>query len=94
MKIFHLRSVPRQLTDDLWQMSVAKCGELLRALEAMQRPNFRHIITNMTFSGLSRSFLIRSVSLGPEKISERHCSKCEMDFQNAQSNQIFALTVS
>jgi hypothetical protein len=33
------------LTDDLQQVSVAKCGELLRTLEAMQRTLFRHIIT-------------------------------------------------
>jgi hypothetical protein len=45
MKNFHLRSVPHQLADDLWQVRIAKCGELLRALEAMQRTHFRHIIT-------------------------------------------------
>jgi hypothetical protein len=42
---FHLRLVPHQLTDDLGQVRVAKCGELLRALEAMQRTLFHHIIT-------------------------------------------------
>jgi hypothetical protein len=46
MENFHLRSVPHQLTDELWQMRVAKSGELLRALEAMQRTHFRHIITS------------------------------------------------
>jgi hypothetical protein len=33
------------LTDDLRQVRVAKCGEILRALEAMQRTHFHHIIT-------------------------------------------------
>jgi hypothetical protein len=46
MKIFHLRWVPHQLTDVLRQVRVAKCGELLRALEAMQRTHFRHVITD------------------------------------------------
>jgi hypothetical protein len=32
------------LTDDLRQVRVAKCGELLRLLEGMQRAHFRHII--------------------------------------------------
>jgi hypothetical protein len=45
MKTFHLRRVPHQLTDDLRQVSVAKGGELLCALEPMQRTLFRHIIT-------------------------------------------------
>jgi hypothetical protein len=45
MKDFHLPWVPYQLTDDLQQVRVAKCGEFLRALEAMQRTRFRHIIT-------------------------------------------------
>jgi hypothetical protein len=40
MKNFHLRWVSHQLTDDLRQMRVAKCSELLRALEAMQRTHF------------------------------------------------------
>jgi hypothetical protein len=35
-KNFHLRWVPHQLTDNLQQARVAKCGELLRALEAVQ----------------------------------------------------------
>jgi hypothetical protein len=37
--------VPHQLTDDLRQMTVVKCSELLRALEDMQRTHFHHIIT-------------------------------------------------
>jgi hypothetical protein len=37
---FHLRWVPHQLTDNLRQMRVAKCGELVRALEAVQRAFF------------------------------------------------------
>jgi hypothetical protein len=41
---FHLCWVPHQLTDDLRQVKVAKCGEPLLALEAMQRSHFRHII--------------------------------------------------
>jgi hypothetical protein len=45
MNHFHLRWVPHQLTDDLRQVRVAKCGELLRALAAIQRIHFRHIIT-------------------------------------------------
>jgi hypothetical protein len=36
MNNFHLRWIPHQLTDNLRQMRVAKCGDLLRALEAMQ----------------------------------------------------------
>jgi hypothetical protein len=36
MKIFHLRSVPHQLTDDIRQVMVAKCGELLRTLDVIQ----------------------------------------------------------
>jgi hypothetical protein len=36
MKNLHLLWVPYQLTDDLWQVRVAKCDELLRALEALQ----------------------------------------------------------
>jgi hypothetical protein len=36
MKNFHLRWVPHQMTDDLRQVRVAKCDELLRALEARQ----------------------------------------------------------
>jgi hypothetical protein len=35
-KNFHLRSVPQQLTDGPWEVRVAKCGELLRMLEAVQ----------------------------------------------------------
>jgi hypothetical protein len=45
MKHFHLRWVLHQLTDNRWQVRVAKCGELLCALEAMQRTHFRHIVT-------------------------------------------------
>jgi hypothetical protein len=45
MKNFHLRWVLHQLTDDLRQVRLAKCDELLRAPEAMQRTDFRHIIT-------------------------------------------------
>jgi hypothetical protein len=45
MTIFHLRWVPHPLTDDLRQVWVAKCDGLLRALEVMQQPHFRHIIT-------------------------------------------------
>jgi hypothetical protein len=45
IKKLHLRSVSHQLTDDLRQVRVAKCGGLLRALEAIQRTHFRHIIT-------------------------------------------------
>jgi hypothetical protein len=43
-KFFDLRWVPHQLTDDIRQVRVAKCGEILRALEAMRRTHFRHII--------------------------------------------------
>jgi hypothetical protein len=46
MKNFHLPWVPHQLADGLRQVRVAKCGELLRALEAVQRTHFRHIITS------------------------------------------------
>jgi hypothetical protein len=45
MKTFHLRWVTYQLTDDLRQARVAKCDMFLRALEAIQRTHFRHIIT-------------------------------------------------
>jgi hypothetical protein len=45
IKNFHLRWVPHRLIDDLRQVSVAKCGELLRALEAMHRTHFGQIIT-------------------------------------------------
>jgi hypothetical protein len=34
------------LTDDLREVRVAKCGELLRALEALQRALFRHLIAS------------------------------------------------
>jgi hypothetical protein len=44
MKNFHLHWAPHQLTDNLRHVTTAKCGELLRALEAMQRTHFRHII--------------------------------------------------
>jgi hypothetical protein len=47
MKNFHLCWVLHQLTDDLRQVRVAKCGEFLRALDAMQKTNFRHIITGV-----------------------------------------------
>jgi hypothetical protein len=46
MKNFHLRLAPHQLADDLQQVRVATCGELLCALEALQRTHFRHIITD------------------------------------------------
>jgi hypothetical protein len=42
---FCLRWVPHQLVNSLRQVMVAKCGEILRALAAMQRTLFRHIIT-------------------------------------------------
>jgi hypothetical protein len=42
---FHLRWVPHQLTDRLPQVRVAKCGELLHALEVMQRNLFCQLIT-------------------------------------------------
>jgi hypothetical protein len=45
MKNFDLRWVPHQLADDQRQVTVAKCGELLCALEAIQRTPFRHVIT-------------------------------------------------
>jgi hypothetical protein len=41
----HRRCVPHQLTDDLPRVRIAKCSELLRALEAMQRTHFQHITT-------------------------------------------------
>jgi hypothetical protein len=44
-KDFHLRWVPPQLADDLRQVTVAKGGELLRALEDQQQTQFHHIIT-------------------------------------------------
>jgi hypothetical protein len=37
MESFHLCWVPHPLTDDLRQLGIAKSGELLRALEAVQR---------------------------------------------------------
>jgi hypothetical protein len=40
MKIFHLRWDPHRLVDGLRQVRVAKCGELLRTLEVMQRTIF------------------------------------------------------
>jgi hypothetical protein len=43
MKIFHLNWVSHQLTNDLRQVRIAKCGEPLRALEATQRTHFLHI---------------------------------------------------
>jgi hypothetical protein len=43
MKIFHLRWVSHHLTDDLRQVRVAKCSELLCTLEAMQRTHFHRI---------------------------------------------------
>jgi hypothetical protein len=45
MKNFHFRWVPHQLTGDLRQVRVAKCGELLRALDAMEQTHFHHIAT-------------------------------------------------
>jgi hypothetical protein len=45
MKKFHLRWVLHQLTDDLRQLRVAKCGEILLALEGIQRIQFHHIMT-------------------------------------------------
>jgi hypothetical protein len=45
MENFHLRWVPHQFVDDLRQVRVIKCIELLRAMEAIQRTRFRHIIT-------------------------------------------------
>jgi hypothetical protein len=45
MKIFHLRRIPRQLTDDLQQVMVAKCREVLRVQDAVQRTGFRHVVT-------------------------------------------------
>jgi hypothetical protein len=45
MKNFHLCWVPHQLTDDLKQVRVAKCGEFLHELEDMQRTHFRHVVT-------------------------------------------------
>jgi hypothetical protein len=44
MKNVHLHWVAHQLTDDLRQVRVAKCGVLLRPPEAMQRTHFRRII--------------------------------------------------
>jgi hypothetical protein len=44
MKICHVRWVQHQSTDNLEQVKVAKCGEFLRALEAMQRTHFHHMI--------------------------------------------------
>jgi hypothetical protein len=44
MKNFRLHWVPHPLTDDLRQVRVAKCGELLRALETVQRTHFHHIV--------------------------------------------------
>jgi hypothetical protein len=46
MNFFRLRWIPHKFTDDLWQVRVTKCGELLHVLEAMQRTHFRHIITD------------------------------------------------
>jgi histone-lysine N-methyltransferase SETMAR len=43
MKNFHPRWVPHELTDNLQQVRDVKYGELLRALEDMQRTHSRHI---------------------------------------------------
>jgi hypothetical protein len=38
MKIFYLNWIPHQVTNNLWKVRVARRRELLRMLEAMQRP--------------------------------------------------------
>jgi hypothetical protein len=45
MEILYLRRLANQLTDNLRQVRVTKCSEVLRALEVMQRTLFRHMIT-------------------------------------------------
>jgi hypothetical protein len=45
IKTFNHSSVQTQMKDDQRQVTVAKCGELLHALEAVQRTHFHHIIT-------------------------------------------------
>jgi hypothetical protein len=45
VKNFHLRRIPHQLTDDLQEVMIAKCREVLRVLDAMQRTGFRHVVT-------------------------------------------------
>ena len=45
MKNFHVRWVPHQLTSELQATRLAKCRELLPILEALQRNNFRNVVT-------------------------------------------------
>jgi hypothetical protein len=45
METFPVCWVAHQLTDDLRQVRVVKCGELRHAMESIQRTHFRHIIT-------------------------------------------------
>jgi thiol-disulfide isomerase/thioredoxin len=45
MKNFHVRWVPHQLTTELQATKLAKCRELLPVLEALQKNNFRKVVT-------------------------------------------------
>jgi hypothetical protein len=45
MKNFHVRWVPHQLTSELQTTTLAKCSELLPMLEALQKTNFRKVVT-------------------------------------------------
>jgi hypothetical protein len=45
MKNFHVRWVPHQLTSELQGTRLANCRELLPMLEALQKNNFRKVVT-------------------------------------------------
>jgi histone-lysine N-methyltransferase SETMAR len=45
MKNFHVRWVPHQLTSELQATRLAKCREFLPMLEAVQKTNFRQVVT-------------------------------------------------
>jgi NAD dependent epimerase/dehydratase family enzyme len=45
MKLFHLRWIPNQLTEQLRASRIQKCQELLLLLERMEANEFRNILT-------------------------------------------------
>jgi hypothetical protein len=45
MKLFHLRWIPDQLTEQLCVSGIQKCQELLPLLERMEANKFRNILT-------------------------------------------------
>jgi hypothetical protein len=45
MKLFHLRWIPHELTEQLRAMRVQKCQELLPLLKSMETRSFRKIVT-------------------------------------------------